>query len=155
MNPMLKTWQKLSALPAGKLAFSKAVCFKAPYFSSISPRFEVLETGRAVVTMKDRRSVHNHLGGVHAIAMCNLAETAGGLTAEVSMPEGMRWIPAGMQVRYLAAAKGKLTATANMREIVVGEKAEVPVSVEVKNEAGELVFTASIDMYVSPKKPKS
>ncbi len=152
MNSILSSWQRLSGLPGGKLAFSKAVAFKAPYFSSISPRWEVLEPGRAEVTMRDTRRVHNHLGGVHAIALCNLAEASAGLTAEVSMPDGMRWIPAGMQVRYLAAAKGKLTAFASMRDIVPGEKAEVPVSVEVKNQAGEVVFTASIDMYVSPKR---
>ncbi|MBD2858819.1 DUF4442 domain-containing protein [Spongiibacter sp. KMU-158] len=154
MNTVLNTWQKLSGKPAGKMLFSKAVSFKTPYFSSISPRWEVLEAGRGVVTMRDTRRVHNHLGGVHAIALCNLAEAAAGLTAEVSMPDGMRWIPAGMQVRYLAAAKGKMTAHASMREIVVGEKSEVPVAVEVKNQAGEIVFTASIDMYVSPKKAR-
>ncbi len=152
MNPMLKTWRRLSSLPGGKRAFSQAVCFKAPYFASIKPRFEELDVGRAVVRLRDRRSVHNHLGGVHAIALCNLAEAAAGLTAEVSMPRGMRWIPAGMTVRYLKAAKGTLRGYAEMPEVVEGEKAEVPVAVVVKNEAGEAVFDAEITMYVSPKK---
>lgn len=150
MNPMLKTWRRLSAYPGGKRLFSKAVCLKAPYFSTISPRFEELDTGRAVVRIRERRGLHNHIGTVHAIALCNLAEVAGGLTSEVSMPRGMRWIPAGMTVRYLKAAKGVLTAYAQMRDIEVGEMGEVPVNVEVKNEAGEVVFTAEIMMHVSP-----
>lgn len=152
MNPMLKTWQRLSAYPGGKRLFSRAVCLKAPYFSTISPRFEVLDTGRAVVRIKERRSMHNHIGSVHAIALCNLAEVAGGLTSEVSMPKGMRWIPAGMTVRYLKPAKGVLRGYASMRAIEMGEKGEVPVNVEVKNEADEVVFTAAINMHVSPIK---
>ncbi|QQD18826.1 DUF4442 domain-containing protein [Spongiibacter nanhainus] len=152
MNPTLKTWHKLAALPGGKAVFSRGVCLKAPYFATISPRFEELAIGRAVVRMKERRRVHNHLSSIHAIALCNLAEAAAGLTAEVSMPAGMRWIPAGMTVRYLGKAKGTVRAIATMRDIDPGEKADVPVSVSVRNGADEIVFEAEITMYVSPKK---
>ena len=155
MNSVLKMWRKLSAYPGGKLAFSKAICMKAPYFSTISPRFEELGVGYGVVRIRERRSIHNHIGTVHAIALCNLAEVVGGMTAEVSMPKGMRWIPAGMSVRYVKPAKGVLRGYASMREIEVGEKGEVPVQVEVKEEDGTVVFTAEISMHVSPVKPKN
>ena len=68
------------------------------------------------------------------------------------MPAGMRWIPAGMTVRYLGKAKGTVRAIATMRDIDPGEKADVPVSVSVRNGADEIVFEAEITMYVSPKK---
>ena len=152
MNPTLKLWRKLSAYPAGKQIFSKGVCFKAPYFATIKPVFEELETGYAVVRIKERRSIHNHIGSVHAIAMCNLAEIAAGVVGEASMPSGMRWIPAGMTVRYLGLAKGVLRGYATMREIVPGEKGIVPVKVEVKNALGTVVFDAEISMHISPKK---
>ncbi|MFT7404977.1 hotdog fold domain-containing protein [Zhongshania sp.] len=152
MNPTLKLWRKLSAYPAGKQLFSKGVCFKAPYFATIKPVFEELETGYAVVRIKEHRSIHNHIGSVHAIAMCNLAEIAAGVVSEASMPSGMRWIPAGMTVRYLGSAKGILRGYATMREIVPGEKGAVPVKVEVKNAVGNVVFDAEISMYISPKK---
>tara|TARA_R110001592_G_scaffold61158_8_gene186194 strand:+ start:462 stop:920 length:459 start_codon:yes stop_codon:yes gene_type:complete len=152
MNPTLKLWRKLSAYPAGKQIFSKGVCFKAPYFATIKPVFEELETGYAVVRIKERRSIHNHIGSVHAIAMCNLAEIAAGVVGEASMPAGMRWIPAGMTVRYLGLAKGVLRGYATMREIVPGEKGIVPVKVEVKNALGNVVFDAEISLHISPKK---
>ncbi|CAA0093941.1 hotdog fold domain-containing protein [Zhongshania aliphaticivorans] len=152
MNPTLKLWRKLSALPAGRLLFSKGVCMKAPYFATIKPVFEELETGYAVVRIKERRAIHNHIKSVHAIALCNLAEIAGGVVSEASMPAGMRWIPAGMTVRYLGPAKGVLRGYASMRDIVVGEKGVVPVKVEVKNAVGNVVFDAEISMHVSPKK---
>jgi acyl-coenzyme A thioesterase PaaI-like protein len=152
MNPTLKLWRTLSAYPAGRQLFSKGVCLKAPYFATIKPLFEELETGYAVVRIKERRSIHNHIGSVHAIAMCNLAEIAAGVVGEASMPSGMRWIPAGMTVRYLGSAKGILRGYATMREIVPGEKGIVPVKVEVKNAVGNVVFDAEISMHVSPKK---
>ncbi|CAA0080989.1 Uncharacterised protein [Zhongshania aliphaticivorans] len=152
MNPTLKLWQKMAAYPAGRQLFSKGVCLKAPYFGTIKPVFEELDTGRAVVRIKERRALHNHIRSVHAIALCNLAEVAGGVVCEASMPAGMRWIPAGMTVRYLGSAKGVLRGYATMRDIVVGEKGLVPVTVEVKNTAGDVVFDAEISMHISPKK---
>ena len=105
-----------------------------------------------MVRIKERRAIHNHIRSVHAIALCNLAEIAGGVVSEASMPAGMRWIPAGMTVRYLGPAKGVLRGYASMRDIVVGEKGVVPVKVEVKNAVGNVVFDAEISMHVSPKK---
>src|SRR5207244_4047737 len=55
---------------------------------------------------------HNHLGTVHAIASCNLAEYAMGVLAEAAVPASHRWIPMGMEVRYLATAKTSVTAEA-------------------------------------------
>lgn len=155
MNSTLRLWQKMNRYPMGKRLFSKAICLKAPYFSTIHPRMEILETGKAVAVIKDRRSVHNHIGSVHAIALCNLAEFCAGVVSEASMPDGMRWIPAGMTVRYLGRAEGVMRAEAEMREIVVGEKGAVPVLVEVKNAAGQVVFDAQIEMHISPKPTKT
>lgn len=151
MNPTLNLWRRLTAFPLGNRVFSRAICIKAPYFGSIKPLMTVLETGKAVAEIKDRRAVHNHIGSVHAIALCNLAEFCAGVVSEASMPPGMRWIPAGMTVRYLARAEGTMVAEATMRDIIVGEKGAVPVMVEVKDQAGLVVFDARIEMHISPK----
>jgi acyl-coenzyme A thioesterase PaaI-like protein len=95
---ILSAYRTLSGKPGGKWLFSKLVCWKAPYFSSIAPRIETLEPGRCVATIKHRRAVTNHIGTVHAIALCNLAEFTGGLACDVSIPASMRWIPKGMTV---------------------------------------------------------
>ena len=55
--------------------------------------------------MRKRRAVQNHIGTVHAIAMCNLAEMAAGTLTEISIPASMRWLPKGMQVQYLRKAE--------------------------------------------------
>lgn len=152
-HPLLKTWQKMSVMPAGKMLFSKAVCFKAPYFASIGPRFNVLEKDYAEVQIKNSRKVHNHIGTVHAIAMCNMAELSGGTMTEVSIPRSMRWIPKGMTVEYLKKAQTPmLRAQARpTTTITEGEKQDYPVQVEVKDSDDQVVFRAMINMYLSPK----
>ena len=148
----LSAWQRLETLPLGKTLFSRAVCFKAPYFSSISPRFEELRPGYARVSMRKRRSVTNHIGTVHAIAMCNLAEIAAGTLTEVSIPASMRWLPKGMHVEYLRKAETDVEATATLPTVEEGAARDVPATVEVKDREGQVVCRAIITMWVSPRK---
>ena len=154
-NPVntLKLWQRFASTPGGKWAFSKLLCFKAPYFSSIRPVFEELKPGYCKISIAKRRAVLNHLGTVHAIAMCNMAELAGGTMTEVSVPATHRWIPKGMTVEYLKKATTDLVAVATPLDgddwSVVGEH---KTKVEVRDTLGELVFQAIITMWVSSKK---
>ncbi len=151
---VLSLYRKMARWPAGRWLFSRAICLKAPYFSTISPRFVALEVGRCEVRIRDRRRVHNHIGTVHAIALCNLAELSAGVMAEVTVPPGMRWIPKGMTVQYLAKAKGNMHALATpenaVREAVSGYA--WPVTVSVRDDGGQEVFRARVDMWVSPRK---
>ena len=150
---ILSTYRTLSGTPGGKWLFSKLVCWKAPYFSSIAPRIETLEPGRCVATIRHRRAVTNHIGTVHAIALCNLAEFTGGLGCDASIPASMRWIPKGMTVAYLKKAIGTMRATATpaFPPHEAAEGYELPFEVVVENLAGEAVFKASIAMWVTPK----
>lgn len=152
MNPVLKIWNKSKDSAFRRWLFSFMVCRKAPYFATIKPRFEVLEVGRAQVSMKKRRSVENHIGTVHAIAMCNLAEIAGGTLTEVSIPASMRWLPKGMTVSYLKVAKTDVTAFATLPTVEEGVARDVPAHVDIKDRDGNIVCQADITMYVSPRK---
>ena len=138
--------------PFGKALFSRVPCWKAPYFASIRPRFEELRPGHARVAMRKRRAVTNHIGTVHAITMCNLAELAAGTLTEVTIPASMRWLPRGMRVEYLKKAESDVEAVATLPEVAEGPAREVPVEVLVRDRAGETVFRAVIAMWVSPRK---
>lgn len=157
MPSVLKLYRRLADKPLGIWLFSRLVCFKAPYFSTIRPRITALMPGRCVATLRDRRAVHNHLGTVHAIALCNLAELVGGLMTDASIPASMRWIPKGMTVQYLKKAKGTLHAVATPDIEVVEAEAgyDLPVSVSVRNPQGDEVFHARITMWVSPRSHRS
>ena len=154
-NRLLSLHERSSRWPAGAWLFSRAVCLKAPYFAGISPLITRLEPGRCEGHITHRRKVTNHLGTVHAIALCNLAELTAGLMTDASLPASMRWIPKGMTVQYLKKAVGTQQAVATpdvpIRESDEGY--ELPVTVDISNPSGEKVFVAHITMWVSPRPP--
>lgn len=149
----LELWQWFSTKPGGKWAFSRLLCLKAPYFGSIRPRFEQLRPGYCELRMRKRRAVLNHIGTVHAIAMCNMAELAGGTMTEVTVPPTHRWIPKGMTVKYLKMAKTDLVAIATPQSpLEAGVGGEFVVQVVVRDRQGDPVFEALISMWVAPRK---
>lgn len=152
-NMAMSAWKRMSGMPCGKWAFSRLVCWKAPYFSSIKPKFEELRKGYCEVHMRKRRAVLNHIGTVHAAAMCNMAELAGGTMTDVTIPSTHRWIPKGMTVEYLAKAETDLRAVAKLDPLPkLGESVELPVTVNVIDTNDKTVFRAVITMWISSKK---
>jgi len=148
MRKNLKTYQRLSGLPFGRQIFTFIVCRVAPYFSSIKPQIRELKPGYAEVTIKKRRKVTNHINTVHAIAMCNMAELAGGMMTDVSAPVKSRWLPVGMTVEYLKKATTDLTAVATGEDVEWDTEGDKKVPVEITDTAGNLVFRAEITMNV-------
>lgn len=146
-------WAAMSQLPGGKALFTRAICLKAPYFGSIDPHIQELRSGYCEVHVKDHRAVHNHLGTVHAIAMCNMAELAGGMATEVTIPTDARWIPVGMTVEYLRKARGNLRAVATLDPIPPHEQGvDVIANVEILDKSDQPVMKAAITMRVSPQR---
>ena len=136
----------------GNELFSKKICEIAPYFATIDPEFIDLKPGYSEVTMPNTSKVHNHLGTVHAIAMCNLAEIAAGLMTDVSIPETCRWIPIGMSVKYLAKATTSLRGIADGTAIDWNQPGDKDVPVSIRDTDGVEVCAAIITVKVSLKK---
>ncbi len=153
-SAVLKTWLKLKKLPFGNWLFTKAVCVKAPYFASMKPYILDVRDGYCSAVVKNRRSVHNHIGTIHAIAQCNLAELCAGVMVDATVPyKTHRWIPKGMTVNYLAKVDTDVTAIAQIespRQWI--DKEDLVVPVKLYNTRNELVFTADITMYITKKK---
>ena len=133
---------------AGPEAFSKMACQMAPYFTTINPLITELRQGAATVKVPFCREITNHLGTVHAIALCNAAELAAGMMTNVSIPGGARWIPKGMTVEYLAKAKTDIRAVADGSAIDWQTAGDKIVPVEIFDAGGVKVFTAHITMNV-------
>ena len=150
-----RIYRSLENLPLGRWLFTRLICLRAPYFSSISPLFMDLRPGRAVVSMRKRRKVKNHIGTVHALAMGNLCELAAGLVMEASLTPVFRWIPRGMEIAYLTKAESDVVATATVVPDSWQSSRDVPVEVAVKDADGREVVRATITMYVSPVAAKS
>jgi len=155
MTSVLGLYRRMTRWPGGHWLFARAVCWRAPYFASIAPRIAVLEPGRCEASIAHRRRVTNHIRTVHAIALCNLAEFAGGLMTDATIPASMRWIPKGMQVEYLGKANGTMraVATPDQPAVEAAQGYDLPVTVVVTDARGNDVFRARIAMWVSPRKP--
>lgn len=132
----------------GAKQFSAGIAQLAPYFATIQASFVELRPGYAEVTFAKRREVLNHIGTVHAIALCNAAELAAGTMTDASIAKGHRWIPKGMTVEYLAKADGDIRAVADGSAVDWNATGEL--SVPVLAYVGDKpVFRADITMYVS------
>ncbi|ERI52140.1 DUF4442 domain-containing protein [Pseudomonas sp. AOB-7] len=143
MSQMLQMFQQ-----AGPAQFSALIGQVAPYFASIAPQMVELRPGYAELTFPKRREVLNHIGTVHAIALCNAAELAAGSMTDASIPAGCRWIPKGMTVEYLAKADGDIRAVADGSALDWSQLGDIKVPV-LAYVGDKPVFRAEITMYVS------
>ncbi|HSY15857.1 MAG TPA: hotdog fold domain-containing protein [Jatrophihabitantaceae bacterium] len=113
VNKVLALYQRVSRLPlVGRPLFSLGFALKAPYFLTITPSVLELRENYAEVKIRNWWGVHNHIGTVHAIAVANALEMAMGALAEATIPAHLRWIPKGMELRYLALSDSSLVAIA-------------------------------------------
>ncbi|RNM16388.1 hotdog fold domain-containing protein [Nocardioides pocheonensis] len=146
-------YKKSSAIPiVGERLFSLAFAQKAPYFWSIRPRFTVIEPNHAELVIPKRRAVQNHIGTVHAIALCNGLEAAMGALAEATIPSTKRWIPKGMDIRYTAKATSDITCIAETDpEQWTGDDPDLPVRVRGVRKDGTVVIEGVIKLWVTEK----
>jgi acyl-coenzyme A thioesterase PaaI-like protein len=151
---LMSAYRTLERLPFGRRVFSVAYQFAAPYFLTIPASITDVQPGVAHAKMLQTPWVRNHLGTVHAIALCNLAEYTMGAVAEATIPPTHRWVPKGMTVEYLAKARGTMHARAQLElRPPLRDRAELPVEISVTDGSGAEVFTATIRIWVTERKP--
>ncbi len=148
---MLSTWAALSPRPGGKWLFSRFLGFMIPYTGSVSSDVVHLEPGHAIVTLKDRRKVRNHLRSVHAIALANVAELSTGLAVLSGMPSGYNGILIGLDVTYTKKARGVLTIECQCTVPAFSERTEIPVETRIIDAAGDTVTTATARWLIGPQ----
>jgi acyl-coenzyme A thioesterase PaaI-like protein len=152
-SQVLGMWERLRGVPGGQWAFSRAFTLKAPYFGSIRPRFTQVSPNYAALRLPKRRAVLNHIGTVHAIAVCNGLEAAMGALAEATVPSSKRWLPKGMEVQYLAKSTTDLTCSAETDPADWAGGPDVPVRVKATRDDGTVVVAGTIHLWVTDKRP--
>lgn len=147
---ILRTYEKALRLPFGARLFSAYAARKAPYFRTIRPLVQTLEPGRCEIVLKKRRSVQNHIGTVHVIAVANGLEMAMGFLAEATVPTHLRWIPKAMELRYPAKADTDLIceAVCDPSDWAPGDLA---VQVTARRRDGTAVVEGVIRLWISEK----
>jgi len=137
-------------LPFGRWLFSRLLRWVNPYSGSVGATVMTLEPGRAVVELKERRAVHNHLNSVHAIALANIAEMASGLAMLGSLPETARGIPIALSIEYLKKARGVLTAEALVTLPDVTVDGTHTFTSTVTDATGDIVARATVTWKLGP-----
>lgn len=151
-NFIREAWDRLHSLPGGKRLFSHLVGLAAPYTSTIGAYVVELQKGSALVAMKDKRQLRNHLQSVHAVALVNLAELTGNVGLAYSLPDDARFIVSGLSIEYIKKARGVITATATCPVPDTNARAEFDVPVEMRDAKGDVVARATLKSLVGPKK---
>lgn len=156
MSKLVDAYDVASKVPVvGDRLFSFAFSQVAPYFWTIRPRFTVIRPNRAEVVIRKRRGVQNHIGTVHAIALCNGLEAAMGALAEATIPSNKRWIPKGMDIQYTAKATSDITCIAETDpEQWTSDDPNLHVRVRGEREDGVVVIDGVIKLWVTEKPSK-
>src|SRR5690554_7403428 len=149
-NYLLALHEKCLKLPFGERIFSLMFARKAPYFRSIRPHITQLRENYCELRFNKRKAVQNHIGTVHAIALCNGLEMAMGALAEASIPKHLRWIPKGMTVQYTAKADSdiRIIAECSADSWQAGDSA---ICVRGLRADGQVVIEGTITIYISEK----
>lgn len=150
-NPIRDAWDRTRGMPGGDRVFSLLLGRMVPYTGTISPRVEALSDGYARVSMRDRRRLRNHLRSVHAIAVMNLAEVAGGLALNYGLPPEARAILTGLSIEYLKKARGRLIAEATIDLPKTSERREYEFETIVRDAEGDEVARARARWLVGPR----
>lgn len=151
---ILHLWQKLTPLPGGSWAFCRLLGWMVPYSGSIGPRVLALEPGHARVSLRDRRSVRNHLNSIHAVALVNLGELTSGLAMITALPPKIRSIVTGLEMQFLKKARGVLVAECRCTiPGNIGESTVQVVHADIVDQAGDVVARASVTWLLSPPPP--
>jgi acyl-coenzyme A thioesterase PaaI-like protein len=147
-----REWKRLSGKPGGKLLFSKMLGLVAPYTGSMGARVDEIREGYARVSLKESRSIRNHLRSIHAIALTNLVELTANLAVLFSAPEDSRMIPTRMTMEWMKKARGTVIAECTCQLPIGLEKKEYDNEVVIRDQDGDVVAKGTVRSLISPKR---
>ena len=161
-NRLARVIAAIGKLPAflRPFAMTRAFTSQVRFAGTGAVQILELEEGRAVLQMKNRRKVQNHIGTIHATGMALLGESATGVALGMTLPDSKIPLLKSMHIDYVKRAKGTLRAEAtlppDMRARVLAEdKGDFAVPVKVTDEAGEEPIKCQFVWAWVPKKKPS
>jgi len=131
---------------------------KVKFAGTTGVKIEKISHHQTRLSLKNKKSVQNHIGGIHAIAAAVLAESATGIVFGMNVPDSKLPLLKSMQVNYQRRMQGNLTAVAaltpeQIQQIEQQEKGDVIVPVIITDESGQQPIECAMEWaWVSKKR---
>jgi len=150
-TPAIRWFHRLQKLPFHHSLIRFGLWLGAPYSANIRPRIVYASPYHLEIEIRKRRALTNHMGTMHAVAMANLVELTASGAVQMNIPGTARWIPSGLNIRYLKKAKTDLRSVCTFPQPDWHIKQDVEIPVDVYDTAGEKVVAATLFMRIGPK----
>ncbi|MBI5608213.1 MAG: DUF4442 domain-containing protein [Deltaproteobacteria bacterium] len=147
-------WALCQRQPMGKALFSRLLALRVPYSGALGADVEELSNGHARVTLRDRRSVRNHLDSIHAVALANLGELTTGIALLHAIDGKAVGIVTHLGVDFLKKARGTLTSSCDGDIPDLAAPSEFDLVAEIRDHAGEVVCRVRATWSLRPVAPK-
>ena len=122
MNKMSKLIDFTHKFPFGKTFIrSKILGNIVPFTGTSSLSFEKVEPNEVIISLKNGRSVQNHIKQVHACAMALVIETATGFVVGMNLPDDKILLIKELNLKYIKKSSGKVKGTASLTEKQIAE----------------------------------
>lgn len=132
--------------------------FTVKFAGTTSVKIEKVTHQQTVLSLKNKKAVRNHIGGIHAIAAGVLAESATGILFGMNVPDTCVPLLKSMTIHYQRRMKGDLTAVANItpeqiKMINQQDKGDLMVPVIITDESGQQPIECEMEWaWVSKKR---
>jgi len=148
---MQRALRRLMRVPGHNFLFRIGLALAAPYSANIRPRLIHAAPGHLELGMCKRRAVTNHMRTLHAAALANLMELCGSMAVQLAIPPTARWIPAGLDIRYLRKGRTDVRAVCSFTPPNWRIDQDWPVTIQVLDATDALIAEAVLHMRVGPK----
>lgn len=150
-NRMTRLIHRLQRLPQSWHIYLQTAAMGrlVPFLKTAGLRFEHLSQETVTVSIRNRRAVRNHIGGVHACATALLAETATGFVTVMNTPDDKLIVLKSMHIDYTRRAVGAMRAVATLDDAIAAyiaaeERGHVSVPCRVYDDSGEEPVTVEM-----------
>lgn len=143
---------------------AKGMSQAVPFAGHLGLEIESVAAGESLVRLPERVELSNHVGSQHAGALFTLAETASGAAFVGAFAERLgdtTPLARSAEISYVKVARGPIEARAKLgglgadllATLDAEGKVEFPCEVEMTDESGERVATATVRWHVRLNKP--
>jgi len=115
---------------------------KVKFAGTTGVKIEQITHQQTRLSLKNKKSVQNHIGGIHAIAAAVLAESATGIVFGMNVPDSKLPLLKSMKVSYQRRMQGNLQAVAKLTAAQITtieqqDKGNVIVPVIITDDSGQ------------------